>query len=74
MNLDWTKYLLGGLFYYFFGSNSSATPISLGVQFDALLLILIWNLPLAKTKALYIYGSLAFFRALSLRFMGAYAV
>ena len=29
MNLNWTKYLLGGL-YYFFGSNSSATSISLG--------------------------------------------
>ena len=61
MNLDWTKYLLGGLFIIFLDQILLQHLSLWGIQFDALLLILIWYLPLLKkTEALYIYGSLAF--------------
>ena len=48
MNLDWTKYLLGGLFIIFLDKILLQHLSLWGIQFDALLLILIWNLPLLK--------------------------
>jgi hypothetical protein len=61
MNLDWTKYLLGGLLIIFTDQILLQHLSLWGIHFDALLLFLIWTLPnLNRTEAIYIYGSLAF--------------
>lgn len=60
MNLNWTKYLLGGLIVIFLDQILLQHLSLWGIQFDAALLFLVWTIPLLKkTEAIYIYGSLA---------------
>ena len=60
MNFNWTKYLLGGLIIIFLDQILLQHLSLWGIQFDAVLLFLVWTIPLLKkTEAIYIYGSLA---------------
>ena len=60
MNFNWAKYLLGGLIIIFLDQILLQHLSLWGIQFDAVLLFLVWTIPLLKkTEAIYIYGSLA---------------
>ena len=60
MNLNWTKYLLGGLIIIFLDQILLQHLSLWGIQFDAVLLFLVWTIPLLKkTEAIYIFCMMA---------------